>query len=244
MQDTTDNDTPSTEELANELAATEGGDGNDDAGATETETAPDPAPGPDAPADPAETPDPAAPSPPDPPAEDPKPEAEPAAEPREIAPPTKAQADKKTADTDRREKVIEATDRPREAVDPDEEKRKNAIREEMEAVTDERDAFLDEAQACQERLTELSAALYPHSAKSDSLVDAVRGHIKAQKKIRANRASNPARIAEILKAAGKAPIDAAFHKQRARGMTRPRRSPAAPVKPPEGDGSSANAGQE
>ena len=226
------NDTPSTEELAEELAANEG----DNA----TETAPDPAE-PEAPAAP--EPEPAAPAP-ESPAADPEPEAEPTPEPREIAPPSSAQADKKAAEGKRRDKVIAETDRPREAVDPDEEKRKNKIREEMEAVTADRDAFLEEAQGCQDRLGELSAELYPHSAKSDSLVDAVRGHIKAQKKIRANRQSNPARIAEILKAAGKSPIDAAFHKQRARGMTRPRRSPAAPVKPPEGDGSSANAGSE
>ncbi len=114
----------------------------------------------------------------------------------------------------------------------------------MELVTADRDDFLSEAQGCQARLTELSALLYPHAVKSDTLVDAVRGYVKAQKRIRANRASNPARIAEILKQAGKSPIDAAFHKQRARGMTRPRRSPAAQVKPPTGDGSNANAGSE
>ena len=101
----------------------------------------------------------------------------------------------------------------------------------MEAVTRERDEFLTEAQGCQDQLTELSARLYPHAVKSDSLVDAVRGHIKAQKRIRANRATNPERIKEILKQAGKAPIDAAFHRQRARGMGRPTRKPMAQAKP-------------
>lgn len=226
------NDTPSTEELAEELAATEG----DNA----TETAPDPAE-PEAPAEPTPQ-EPAAPTP-EPPAPTPEPEAEPTPEPREIAPPSSAQAEKKAAEGKRRKKVIDAAERPAE-VDPEEEKRKNAIREEMQAVTADRDALLGEAQGCQDRLAELSAELYPHAAKSDTLVDAVRGHIKAQKRIRANRQSNPARIAEILKAAGKAPIDAAFHRQRARGMSRPTRTQITPEKPAQGDGSDANAGSE
>ena len=224
MMDPNENDTPSTEELAEELAGMEGA-GNDNA----TETAPDPEPAPDAPAEP--EPEPAAPTPPESPADSPEPEAAPTPEPREIAPPSSAQADKKVADTARRKDVIAKTERPAEVVDPDEEKRKNEIREEMEDVTAERNAALDEAQACQDRLTDLSAKLYPHAVKSDSLVDAVRGHIKAQKKIRANRASNPERIKEILKAAGKAPIDAAFHRQRARGMARPTRTQIKPEKP-------------
>ncbi len=214
-------DTPTTEELAAELAATEGDD-------NATETAPDSEPAPDAPAEPEL--EPAAPTPPESPADSPEPEAKPTPEPREIAPPSSAQADKKEADTKRRKSVIAKTDRPEE-VDTEEEKRKNEIREEMEAVTRERDEFLTEAQGCQDQLTELSARLYPHAVKSDSLVDAVRGHIKAQKRIRANRATNPERIKEILKQAGKAPIDAAFHRQRARGMKRPTRTQIKPEKP-------------
>lgn len=229
MIDANDNDTPSTEELAKELAATEGGDGNDNAGATESETAPDPETTPDAPAE--KEPEPAAPTPPESPADSPEPEAKPTPEPREIAPPTKAQADKKAADTTRRKDIIAKTDRPAEVFDEEEEERKNAIREEMELVTTDRDDFLTEAQGCQDRLRELSIELYPHAAKSDSLVDAVRGHIKAQKRIRANRASNPERIKEILKLAGKAPVDAAFHVQRARGMARPKRTQITPAKP-------------
>ena len=227
------NATPSADELAAELEELETNAGNAETG--DTETAPDPAE-PEAPAAP--DPEPAAPAPPAP---DPEPEAEPA--PREIAPPSSAQADKKAADTTRRKTIIAETERPREAVDPEEEKRKNAIREEMQKVTADRDALLDEAQACQDKLTQLSQELYPHAAKSDTLVDAVRGHIKAQKRIRANRQSNPARIAEILKQAGKAPIDAAFHRQRARGQSRPTRTPVT-AKADEGDGSSATAGSE
>ena len=222
------NDTPSTEELAKELAATETVAGMKGAGNDTSETAPDPEKTPDAPAESKQ--ESAAPTPPESPADSPEPEAKPTPEPREIAPPSSTQGDKKAADTKRRKRVIAKTERP-DLVDTKEEKRKNEIREEMEAVTRERDEFLIEAQGCQDQLTELSAKLYPHAVKSDSLVDAVRGHIKAQKKIRANRASNPERIKEILKAAGRAPIDAAFHRQRARGMKRPTRTPMTAKKP-------------
>ncbi len=227
MADQKDNDTPSTEELAKELAATETVAGMKSAGNDTPETAPDPEPASDAPA---ETPSEAAASAHESPADSPAPEAKQTPEPREIAPPSSTQGDKKAADTKRRKRVIAKTERP-DLVDTKEEKRKNEIREEMEAVTRERDEFLIEAQGCQDQLTELSAKLYPHAVKSDSLVDAVRGHIKAQKKIRANRASNPERIKEILKAAGRAPIDAAFHRQRARGMKRPTRTPMTAKKP-------------
>lgn len=231
MQDTTD--TPSTEELAKELAATEGGDGNDNAGATETETAPDPETTPDAPADKSPEEPPPGPDETKTPPDDsgPGPEEKDEAPDRTIAPPSQAQADKKEADTKRRKDVIAKAERPAEIFDEEEEDRKNAIREEMELVTTDRDDFLAEAQGCQDRLTELSGLLYPHQVKSDSLVDAVRGHIKAQKRIRANRASNPERIKEILKLAGKAPVDAAFHRARARGMGRPTRKPMTSAKP-------------
>ena len=227
MADQKDNDTPSTEELAKELAATETVAGMKSAGNDTPETAPDPEPASDAPA---ETPSEAAASAHESPADSPAPEAKQTPEPREIAPPSSTQADKKAAETKRRKRVIAKTERP-DLADTEDEKRKNEIREAMEVVTRERDEFLAEAQGCQDQLTALSAELYPHVVKSDSLVDAVRGHIKAQKKIRANRATNPERIKEILKAAGKAPIDAAFHRQRARGMKRPTRTPITAAKP-------------
>ena len=228
----TPEDTPTTEQLAAELASIEGSD-------NATETAPDPEPASDAPA---ETPSETAASAHESPADSPAPEAKQLPGPREIAPPSSTQADKKAAETKRRKRVIAKTERP-DLAGTEDEKRKNEIREAMEVVTRERDEFLTEAQGCQDQLTELSAKLYPHVVKSDSLVDAVRGHIKAQKKIRANRATNPERIKEILKAAGKAPIDAAFHRQRARGMARPTRTPVTAAKP-EGEGSKANAGLE
>lgn len=219
-------ETPTTEELANELAATE----------TESpETAPVTDPDPADPEAPAETP-----ADPDPPAPDPEPEPE-----KTIAPPVKsaAQADKKAADGARRKKVIADSATPDLPVDEDEEKRKAGIYDELEKVQADLEEALAAVEACKGRARDLMAELYPHTTGSDKLVDAVRGHIKAQKNIRANRASNPARIAEILKAAGRSPIDQAFSVQRARGMARPTRSQAKPADD-QGGGSDANAGSE
>ena len=222
------NETPSTEELADELSNIEGE-------TPEPETAPEPTP--ETPAEPAPEPTPT-PTPPEP-----EPEPEPPPD-REIAPPSSAQADKKAADTTRRKATIANADRPATVVDEAEEKRKAAIQEELALCEAELQEHLDGIEACRKESARLMGELYPHMTESDSLVDAVRGHIAAQKKIRASRASNPARIAEILKAAGKAPIDAAFHRQRARGQSRPTRSQVAPKTGDQGDGSNANAGQE
>lgn len=220
MNDQTD--TPSTEELANELAATEGTDS--------PETAPDPAPAdtaePEAPAEPQADPT-------------PDPELPAAAQPETTiaAPVNGAQADKKVADTTRRKKAIADTVTPELPLDEEEEKRKASIRAAIAEVQEALDEALALAETCRGNLRDLMADLYPHMTGSDKLVDAVRGHVAAQKKIRANRASNPARIAEILKAAGRSPIDQAFHVQRARGARRPTRSPPKPA----GDGSGAAA---
>ena len=222
MNDQTD--TPSTEELAKELAATEG--------SASPETAPDPAQAePEAPAAQAQTP---------------------AAKPEKAAakPATtraETQAEKKAADTTRRKKAIVTGASKDVPVDDGEEKRKASIYAAIEKVQEKLDGALDLAEECKGNLRELMADLYPHMAESDKLVDAVRGHIKAQKKIRANRASNPARIAEILKAAGRSPIDQAFQVQRARGMGRPTRrlaGAAAATTDKPGGGSDANAGSE
>lgn len=236
MNDQTD--TPSTEELAKELAATEG--------SASPETAPDPAQAePEAPAAQAQA---------DPPATDPEPDPEvgPATPPEKTAAPpastrAQTQAEKKAADTSRRKKAIAAGATPDVQVDDTEEKRKASIYAAILKVQESLDEALDLAEECKGNLRELMADLYPHMAGSDKLVDAVRGHIKAQKKIRANRASNPARIAEILKAAGRSPIDQAFQVQRARGMGRPTRrlaGAAAATTDKPGGGSDANAGSE
>lgn len=157
--------------------------------------------------------------------------------------------DKKAADKKRRDAAIAA----RPDVDMSdveaEDERKAEIFELLAEVDDEEEAAQAVVDECHEKTRELMGELYPHTIKSDRLVDAVRGHIAAQKKIRAHRATNPERLKELLKQAGKAPIDAAFHVQRARGMARPKgpgRVPTAkpPEKKNEGDGSNANAGQE
>jgi hypothetical protein len=205
---------PTSDDLAAELDEIET--------ASEPETAPAPDTAPEAPAEPAPTPE----SPPD----------------RTIAPPSAAQA-KKAADAPRRATAIAAAPPTLSPVSEAEEKRRAGIQEKLGAVQVELDGHLKAIEDCRTRSRELMAELYPHTAESDSLVDAVRGHIAAQKTIRANRASNPERIAEILKAAGKAPIDAAFHRQRARGMARPTRNLTPPASG-QGDGSNAKAAPE
>ncbi len=233
-------DTPTTDELAKELAATEGTDS--------PETAPDPAAADTAqPEAPAAQADPPAPDPePDPPAGDAEPD-------KTIAPPVKtqapdtSQADKKAADTTRRKATIAAApDLKPLPGEEEEEKRKAGIYDELETCQAELNEALAAVESCKGRARDLMAELYPHTGESDKLVDAVRGHIKAQKRIRLNRASSPARIAEILKAAGRSPIDQAFHVQRARGMGRPTRSQAKPATDAgkTGGGSDANAGSE
>ena len=209
--------TPTTEELAAELAA--------------VEETPEPV---EEPATPEPEPEPAAP-PPESPAADPEPEAEPTPE-REIAPPTSAQADKKEADAGRRKKAI--ADAPRPA-DPSEEDlklqaEKADLRVKMTDVSAELEEHLAACELCRDELRRLSLLLNPHLGASDHHVTAVRGYVESQKALRRTRASSPERIAAVLKAAGKAPIDAAFSKQRARGMARPTRTPITPAKP-EGD---------
>ncbi len=220
MNDT--EDTPSTDELAKELAATEG--------SASPETAPDPAQ--DEPEAPAAQADPPATDPePDPPAGDTEKTA--AAAVKTQAPDTAngstSQADKRAADTTRRKKAIAAAPDPVTVVQDAEDKRKAGIQEKLTAVQAELDGHLAGVETCKTQARELMAELYPHATRSDTLVTAVRGHIAAQKKLRATRAGNPARIAEILKAAGRSPIDQAFHVQRARGARRPVRSPPKPA---------------
>jgi hypothetical protein len=230
---------PSTEDLADELHQLE-----DKAVDPPTETAPDPAPdAPDPPADgteapPDETPA-TEPDPPDSPQDDPGD----AQDAQEVDPDRKganqtrsAQSEKKTADATRRKAAIEAAPKlpdPSEA-DLKEQARKDEIRAQMQLVQTELDETLDAAEACRNELKDLSAQLYPHLVESDHHVDAVRGYVASQKKIRAMRASSPEQIKRILEAAGKAPIDAAFQRQRARGMKRPARTQVQ-AKPTGGD---------
>jgi small-conductance mechanosensitive channel len=164
-------------------------------------------------------------------------EAEVEAPDRTVAPPIRsAQAEKKTADATRRKKAIAAAPRPPDPSEADlkEQARKEEIRAKMQAVQDELDDILELVEACRDELKNLSAQLYPHAVASDHLVLAVRGYVASQKRLRATRASAPEQIKRILEAAGKAPIDAAFQRQRARGRGRPTRT-MVPPKPTGGD---------
>ncbi len=71
------------------------------------------------------------------------------------------------------------------------------------------------------RSRDLMAELYPQTLQSDRHVDAVRGYLQASQNERENRGAHPARLRDLLTRAGKAPIDAAFQRARARGMGRP-----------------------
>jgi hypothetical protein len=206
--------TPTTEELAAELAA--------------VEETPEPAADPATP-EPEPEPEPAAP-PPESPAADPEPEAEPTPD-REIAPPTSAQADKKEADAGRRNKAIADAPRPPDPSKEDLEiqAEKAGLRDKMQGVAAELEEHLAACELCRDELRRLSALLNPHLGASDHHVTAVRGYVESQKDLRRTRASSPERIAAVLKAAGKSPIDAAFSRQRARGMARPTRTPMTPA---------------
>lgn len=103
-------------------------------------------------------------------------------------------------------------------------------REELEArlqecadVLEKLEASVDEVKA---EARDIVNKLHPQNIKSDRHVDAVRGYLKASAEDRANRGMHPARLKEMLTKAGMAPIDAAFQRARARGMTRPTRSVA------------------
>lgn len=141
-------------------------------------------------------------------------------------PRTDAQKAKRAADDKRRKDAIAVAQagRPKPEADPEAE-RKAAIREELQAVADdmlEAEAHVDK---CRARTKELLSQLYPAMKANDRHVDAVRGYVASQKDMRANRALAPARLKAMLEAAGKAPIDAAFSTQRARGFARPNRKP-------------------
>ena len=230
---------PSTEELAAELHKIEA-----QASGNATETAPDPADdGKDPPAGGTEAPDPGTDPPPDDtPASEPDAPDDPqdgpgdvqeADEPATIRSP---HVEKKTADATRRQKAIAEAPRPPDPSEADlkEQARKDDIRAKMQLVQNELDETLEAAEACREELKDLSAELYPHLVESDHLVESVRGYVASQKKVRATRASSPEQIKRILEAVGKSPIDAAFQRQRARGMKRPTRTPV-PAKPTGGD---------
>ena len=151
-------------------------------------------------------------------------------------PRTDAQKEKRKADDARRKAAIEASPRPKptEAQEADAE-RKAGIQDELIAAEAEITEAEDHIASCKERCKELLNELYPQLGASDRHVDAVRGYIASEKRMRANRALQPARLKALLEAAGKAPIDAAFATQRARGMARPTRKAPAAASTGEGD---------
>ncbi|MCK5496339.1 MAG: hypothetical protein KAI80_08005 [Hyphomicrobiaceae bacterium] len=154
-------------------------------------------------------------------------------------PRTLAQKEKRKADDARRKAAIAEAPRPEPSKEQTAEAdRKAALQEELAAVQ----ADIEEAEGiirgAKERCSELLKEIYPSLGKSDRHVDAVRGYIKSEKELRANRALAPARLKAMLEAAGKAPIDAAFSVQRARGMARPVRAAPPPAKD-NGEGAAA-----
>lgn len=199
-------------------------------------TAPDPADVPDVPDVPETEPEIAAApgAPADVPADPPVDKARAARKPR-----TEAQKEKRKADDARRKAAIAEAPRPEPSKEQSADaKRKAALQEELAAVQ----ADIAEAEGiiagAKERVGELLQEIYPSLGKSDRHVDAVRGYIKSEKELRANRALAPARLKAMLQAAGKAPIDAAFSVQRARGMARPVRAAPPPAKD-NGEGAAA-----
>lgn len=142
---------------------------------------------------------------------------------------TAAQAKKKADDARHREALAAAQANAPEP-DPDLEAelaRRDAIREEMLAAQgriDDAQAMIDAERAFMEAK---AAELYPSARASDRPVDAIRGYLRGQAAERKNRPMNQARLKGLLEAAGKSPIDAAFHHARARGTKRPTRSLAA-----------------
>lgn len=170
--------------------------------------------------------------------DEPDPEAKPEtkAAPAKRKPRTEAQKDKRKADAARRKKAIADAPRPPDPSKEDqaEQERKAEIRAKMDELQGEIDDLETAVDEKKVELRDASGELYPHLVRSDHHVDAVRGYIASQKKLRATRASNPARIKAILEAAGRAPIDQAFQAQRARGAKRPHR-PTTAVKPTGGD---------
>jgi len=134
-----------------------------------------------------------------------------------------AQKAKKAADTKRRNQAIKNYPEQPGPTKKEvaEQERKEAIQAELVELQDVEAEHTAAIEEIKKQKCALMAKLYPHMTKSDRHAVAVRGYIASQKKIRAARATDPARFAAMLKQAGKAPIDAAFNVQRARGAGRP-----------------------
>lgn len=143
-------------------------------------------------------------------------------------PVTRAASEKRDADIARRDKAIAAAPRPPDPSEADleEQTRKADLRQRMNAVQNDIDELGLATDEKKEELKALSAELYPHLVASDHHTTAVKGYVESQKALRRTRASNPETLKRMLALAGKAPIDAAMTRQKARGQKRPERQPA------------------
>lgn len=101
---------------------------------------------------------------------------------------------------------------------------KEKLHAELEKVAAERTEHEDALASLREQTKEILAKLYPGLADNDLHSTAMAGYLKASAAERENRAAQPGRVQEMLKQLGKAPIDAAFSRARARGMGRPKRA--------------------
>lgn len=135
-----------------------------------------------------------------------------------------ASQEKKAADEARHKEALENTPRP----EPDPEleasiARKAELRKEIEDAQGRVDELQGKIDAEREFIQAKLLELYPTQAESDRPVDAIRGYLNRQAEERKNRPANRTMIENLLKTAGKAPVDAAFHHARARGTQRPTR---------------------
>lgn len=163
----------------------------------------------------------------------------PAEEKTEPEPPVdkaRAQHAKSVADRMRVDAAVEAA--PALQVDPAATaaaEEKAALYAELNAEQAQIDALEAQILECRDRTRAILNQIYPQLQANDKHADAVRKYVASQHQIRQNRALDPARLKAMLIAAGKAPIDAAFHRARARGMSRPYRNPIKPGTPPAAD---------
>lgn len=103
-----------------------------------------------------------------------------------------------------------------------EDKRRKGIRAELEAIEHTRQNLQAQIDDLDERSARLLLELYPQSGESDTLTDAMRGYLESSKRDRQMRVSEPARLAALIDAAQKAPIDRAMMRRNTRGTARPR----------------------
>ena len=147
---------------------------------------------------------------------------------------------RKAKDVARREAIKKAEGEIPEPADiteeeAEEDKRKDELRAKLQETAAEIEELEDEIEKLKAQGREIMGDLYPHTVESDRHVDAVRGYLKASQDERKNRGAHPARLRELLSRAGKAPIDAAFQRARARGMSRPTRPAMNAGNAPAGD---------